>query len=523
MGVSESKIISGKLSFACIKAEAQGCGNIDDLLSDDEKFTNTLRSLWQRMSPAHRKSIQKPTKLPRRSRAKPQPRNTNVLLKYSPQWEDDIKSFLEAGKQIQSNSYHPVADSYNFLSRLEEREEINLWHIRFLEVIFHHFLKDLCGSYKRSEDVRKAISIIRASGVVKDDAILIEKRVLSWGNVGRRLELLCFELKYNHHPDDEYIIDRIGDKKHLGLLFRLPGHVRDDYMKRLPLNSSSKRDLKVQELRSFDLSTDIQGISLDTLACDIFSSLSATFERPIIRESSSHESCTGDSHDISRNETTVAPSHTMEPGQENFGGNDPSEVYQQSDTRGLSPSSIEQETNDHERLNNSISNEWPNLQMTQESQVLRGLRSYIPPRPRVLHNEPLHCDSDPANLQLHMQQLPGHSLYNNQASTEHTMMFNAAQVGQPQADINMEAADLHPYMRQRLSYLVPEPLDHTCLGTRTILHGAVVTEESGESSDYFQRQEDHHSNLLPVTSTMNLNDGPGAGHWQPYDTSYLQI
>ncbi|RAL06538.1 uncharacterized protein BO97DRAFT_30070 [Aspergillus homomorphus CBS 101889] len=227
MGISESRMLSGKLNFACIEAEAQGRGNIIDLLSDDE-FTDILRGLWQNMSPAHRKSIQRHTKLPRKSRSKPQPRNTNVLLKYSSEWGDNIRSFLEAGREINIGSSHPVADSYNFLSRLEEREEINLWHVRFLEVIFHHLLKELCGSYKRSEDVRKAIAIIQASGAVDDDAILIEKRVLSWGDVGRRLELLCFELKYNRHPWDESLIDQMEDKKHLGLLFRLPLHVRDD-------------------------------------------------------------------------------------------------------------------------------------------------------------------------------------------------------------------------------------------------------------------------------------------------------
>lgn len=146
------------------------------------------------------------------------------LMKFIPQWKNNIQSFFTEEDALDLNLDHPVAESYRLLLQLENRGQRDTWRTRFLKVVFHRLLKRISsGQYTQSADATKATTIIRNSGI-GDNSEQIGERLIAWGKTGQRLELLCKDLLDARDRCD----DGRKEEEHLGFLFRLPKCVTDN-------------------------------------------------------------------------------------------------------------------------------------------------------------------------------------------------------------------------------------------------------------------------------------------------------
>lgn len=195
-----------------------------------EKFLRLLNNLWKQIPPVSKKRIIKTNRCKSAKYATP-PKVDNVsddvpesLMKFIPQWKNNIQSFFTEEDALDLNLDHPVAESYRLLLQLENRGERDTWRTRFLKVVFHRLLKRISsGQYTQSADVTRATTIIKNSGI-GDNSEQIGERFIAWGKTGQRLELLCKDLLDARDRCDD------GRKKeeHLGFLFRLPKYVTDN-------------------------------------------------------------------------------------------------------------------------------------------------------------------------------------------------------------------------------------------------------------------------------------------------------
>ncbi|KAH3502524.1 hypothetical protein KXV55_005847 [Aspergillus fumigatus] len=287
MGLTESRIISGKLTVACFEADSQGRHGIHNLLDDDE-FISNLRTLWKQIPLSQKRRIQSVGTTSKKAPAKLEQSVSESLIKSTPQWKKDPQSFFSEGGTVQLGLQYPVAESYNFVLQLEERGEKNTWRIRFLKIVFSRLLAKVCSGYRRTKDIKRAITIIQASGIVGHNAKLIEEHILSWSDIGRRLESLCEDLFYGYKgdPTGDGDVDRRArgrDEKHLCMLFCLPHFVNQDYLKKLPF-SGPNRTQKLKILEEIGAVTGGQDSSLGQLACDIFKFLWDPVQQSLVRE-----------------------------------------------------------------------------------------------------------------------------------------------------------------------------------------------------------------------------------------------
>lgn len=201
-----------------------------DCHTNIEKFLRLLNNLWKQIPPVSRKRIIKANRRKSAKYATP-PKVDNVsddvpesLMKFIPQWKNNIQSFFTEEDALDLNLDHPVAESYRLLLQLENRGERDTWRTRFLKVVFHRLMKQISsGQYTQSADVTRATTIIKNSGI-GDNSEQIGERFIAWGKAGQRLELLCRDLLDARDRCDD------GRKKeeHLGFLFRLPKYMTDN-------------------------------------------------------------------------------------------------------------------------------------------------------------------------------------------------------------------------------------------------------------------------------------------------------
>ena len=189
------------------------------------EFVIHLNRLWKQIPTTYKRAIGQSKKkaVRRKSLARSKVTIPETLNKNLVQWKDNIRSFFTDEQTLNFDLRHPIAESYKLRLQLKQRDERDVWRGRFLEVAFHHLLAKVCGQYKRSEDVSRAAAIIKNSGIVNEDTKLIGRHVVAWADTGRRMELLCKELDRSSG-----VHDTTNDRKHLRLLFLLPGYISQD-------------------------------------------------------------------------------------------------------------------------------------------------------------------------------------------------------------------------------------------------------------------------------------------------------
>ncbi|KAE8421461.1 hypothetical protein BDV36DRAFT_280766 [Aspergillus pseudocaelatus] len=236
MGLTESKIVLGKLYTACLEANSQGHQNIQGLFSDDE-FISLLNGLWKQLPASTKARIRKTDNAISRKSATSSNIDISSMLKDClPRWKDDLNTFFTDEDSLAIDINRPIAGSYNYLLQLEKRAEKDIWRSRFFKVVFHRLLQETCGTHKRSAGVQRAVTLIEKSGVVSDNREEIGVHCTAWGSTGRRLELLCKDLQkmrnedgHNQvNEDDRNVEDDECNREYLGFLFRLPEYMTDD-------------------------------------------------------------------------------------------------------------------------------------------------------------------------------------------------------------------------------------------------------------------------------------------------------
>lgn len=240
MGITESKILTGKLASACSSAEQNKQGHIQHVLLDKQvshssaekqsksnqcQFVECLATLWDSL-PGPSKD-----KITGRKRRRSGPKKVKnqidrqigvpALLKPNLRlWAKESKSFLNPipYEEPVARKACPVAMFYQQLSTTEIRNTGDVIRSRFLKVLFHHLKDRFCITYLRPDAVTWLAKRVGLAGLDDGDTVKISGKIKDWTYLGGRYDALCRDIgKYNV----------AGNFKYLGNLMRLPDDVSD--------------------------------------------------------------------------------------------------------------------------------------------------------------------------------------------------------------------------------------------------------------------------------------------------------
>lgn len=112
----------------------------------------------------------------------------------------------------------PIPHIYEYLERLDLRQNINTIRARFVKVAFYRLKERLGVRYMRSDSVDEMVTIISKSGVASNVPAGIKTKVSHWTDIGRRIDSLCRSIGGCATHEDS----------HLGNLFCLPEDCNDE-------------------------------------------------------------------------------------------------------------------------------------------------------------------------------------------------------------------------------------------------------------------------------------------------------
>lgn len=135
-----------------------------------------------------------------------------------PRWMDDSFSFFQEDENSLDLTRSPLAESYQYLGRLNRRIKTNIIRARFIKILFPRLKERLCLRYLRSNDRETIARIISSSGTVTSCLDDIKKNVTRLTDEGGRIDRLCRNLGS---------VDTCKDS-HLGNLFCLPDDIHDE-------------------------------------------------------------------------------------------------------------------------------------------------------------------------------------------------------------------------------------------------------------------------------------------------------
>ncbi|QQK42078.1 hypothetical protein Pdw03_4932 [Penicillium digitatum] len=218
MGITESKILLGKLATACSSAERNRQTGIQHVLSD-KQFVKCLATLWNNLPGPSKDEI-----------TGPQP--------------------------------DPVAMFYQELSVAETRSAGDAIRLRFLKVVFHHLKDRFCVSYLQPDAVNWLATRVAAAGLDGGDAGKISDKIKNWAYLGGKYDALCRDIgNYNV----------VEDCKYLGNLIRLPDDVTDRFVLKELKVKGPDREREVDSLtRRGVYQSNKENDDIDCLADTIF-------------------------------------------------------------------------------------------------------------------------------------------------------------------------------------------------------------------------------------------------------------
>lgn len=243
MGLSESKVILETLGRACADAENDGRDGVDSVLSEPEvclsykynqlnnlinidQFIRSLRQMWASIPPKTKRTI---GRRPRRELS----RNPQIKLRQTNhakiaaaqifvadvcRWENDPLLFFTDDSNVLDFKSSPLAQSYNYLERLERRRGTDTIRSRFFKVVYHRLRDRLCLNQLRTNNAEIVAQITSRSGIVSSDFDLIKHHVSRWTDEGRRIDAFCRDISQADSLDNS----------HLGNLFCLPKDIHDE-------------------------------------------------------------------------------------------------------------------------------------------------------------------------------------------------------------------------------------------------------------------------------------------------------
>lgn len=186
----------------------------------------SLRQTWASIPEKTRRSIGRRPKnnsfIRRRGRLG-EPNTSKIAISQSlmanvPRWSEDSFSFFQEDKNSLELTRSPLAQSYQYLGRLDRRIKTNTVRARFVKILFPRMKERLCIRYLRSNDRETIARIISSSGIVTSRLDDIKHNVIRLTDEGRRIDTLCRNLGS---------VDTCRDS-HLGNLFCLPDDIHDE-------------------------------------------------------------------------------------------------------------------------------------------------------------------------------------------------------------------------------------------------------------------------------------------------------
>lgn len=186
-----------------------------------------LNIIWNQVPQNQRKIIKRSKRRKKRdpkpsmtSSVSTKPSTSKISIEDIREWGSDIGKFLNEPVTSFESTGFSFPYSYKLRSMLAGRTERDIYRMRFLNVLFARLLMKVSSPQLKSANVKRAVGIIKGSSEKGDCATVIEENLMSWADIGRRLDTLCKDLNENNE-------NNLGEDMHLGFLFRLPEYVTD--------------------------------------------------------------------------------------------------------------------------------------------------------------------------------------------------------------------------------------------------------------------------------------------------------
>ncbi|KAG0158435.1 hypothetical protein PDIDSM_5949 [Penicillium digitatum] len=265
MGITESKILLGKLATACSSAERNRQTGIQHVLSD-KQFVKCLATLWNNL-PGPSKDEITGRKRRRKSPKTVKDQQIEISALSKPNlslWANKPESFLcpTTHEKPVAGLTSPVAMFYQELSVAETRSAGDAIRLRFLKVVFHHLKDRFCVSYLQPDAVNWLATRVAAAGLDGGDAGKISDKIKNWAYLGGKYDALCRDIgNYNV----------VEDCKYLGNLIRLPDDVTDRFVLKELKVKGPDREREVDSLtRRGVYQSNKENDDIDCLADTIF-------------------------------------------------------------------------------------------------------------------------------------------------------------------------------------------------------------------------------------------------------------
>ncbi|CAI7599311.1 unnamed protein product [Penicillium viridicatum] len=268
MGLSESKFMIQKLSYACENAEKQGSWScqLNGFLQDPH-IIQYIQTAWLQIPKETQQLITgKKSPNPLALRRKRKKAVTSVITipesvaSQLSRWTLDSHDFLRESQNHDVNWEAPaLVLFYQLLIYFEHRRDNDLIRSRFLKVIFYALKESMGLQRLHAQSVEAIAQIISGSQLGRSSPETIKSHLSDWSNEGKKLDNLCRDI----HED---INDGHG---YLDMLFCLPKDVGKEYLRVLPQNGK-ERDYQIQQLRERGILAVERLEELTSLADEIY-------------------------------------------------------------------------------------------------------------------------------------------------------------------------------------------------------------------------------------------------------------